>query len=74
MHKIYWTTTDGTEMSLFTTDLVRALDCAKAARNAGGTFVCIATENPDSVGKAGVSEIENGVLPDGSIYDWKKRR
>jgi hypothetical protein len=74
MHKIYWTALDGAEMSLFTTDLGKALDYAKYARDAGGTFVCIATENPNSVGKAGVSEIKDGVLPDGTNYEWKKRR
>lgn len=74
MHKIYWTDKTGAEFSLFRTDLGEALNVAKDARDSGGTFVCIATENPNMVGKAGVTEIKDGVLPDGTNYDWKKRR
>ncbi len=74
MHKIYWTDKTGREHSLFRTALGEALNIAKDARDAGGTFVCIATENPNMVGKAGVSEIKDGVLPDGTNYEWKKRR
>lgn len=74
MHKIYWTDRTGREHSLFRTKLGEALNVAKDARDAGGTFVVIATENPDQVGKMGVDSIKEGVLPDGNTYDWKKRR
>lgn len=74
MHKIYWTAPDGREFSLFRTELGEALNVAKDARDSGGTFVCIASENPNLVGKSGVGEIKNGVLPDGTNYEWKKRR
>jgi len=30
------------------------------------------SENPNSVGKAGVDEIKDGVCPDGVAYDWNK--
>jgi hypothetical protein len=74
MHKIYWTDKIGREHSLFRTELGEALNVAKDARDAGGTFVVIATENPNLVGKQGVDSIKEGVLPDGNTYDWKKRR
>jgi hypothetical protein len=32
------------------------------------------SEDPNSVGKPGVDEIVNGKLPDGTNYEWKKRR
>ena len=74
MHKIYWTDKTGREHSLFRTALDEALNVAKDARDAGGTFVVIATENPNQVGKMGVDTIKEGVLPDGSKYEWTKRR
>jgi hypothetical protein len=74
MHKIYWTDIKGQEHSLFRTELGEALNVAKYARDAGGTFVVIASENPDQVGKKGVDSIKEGVLPDGNMYEWKKRR
>ena len=74
MHKIYWTDKTGREHSLFRTELGEALNVAKDARDAGGSFVVIATENPNQVGKMGVDDIKEGVLPDGTTYEWKKRR
>jgi hypothetical protein len=74
MYKIYWTAKTGEEMSLFKTDLSEALDYSRYARESGGTFVCIASENPNMVGKQGVDEIVEGVLPCGNEYTWKKRR
>jgi hypothetical protein len=43
-------------------------------RTCNATFVTMVSENPDSVGKSGVDEIVNGKLPDGTNYEWKKRR
>ena len=74
MYKVYWTAPNGAEMSLFFTDMSRALDHSRHAREAGGTFVCMASENPNLVGKQGVDSVKEGILPDGSVYDWKKRR
>lgn len=74
MYKVYWTDNKGQEHSLFKTDLKEALDYSRYAREAGGTFVCMASENPNSVGKQGVDSVEDNVLPSGEAYTWKKRR
>jgi hypothetical protein len=50
-------------------DLTVALKICESLRNESDVrFVTMAIENPDQVGKMGVSD----KLPDG--YDWKKRR
>ena len=54
--------------------LDEALKWANELRNNGNRFVTIASENPDSVGKAGVDSIVDGQLPDGTDYTWRKRR
>lgn len=72
MYKVYWTDKTGQEHSLFSTDLSTALNNSRYAREAGGTFVCMASENPNSVGKSGVDEIKDGKCPDGVAYDWNK--
>lgn len=74
MYKIYWTSPTGAELSSVKTDMGEALAVAKYARDEGSTFVCMVSENPNLVGKQGVDEIKNGVLPDGTDYTWKKRR
>lgn len=51
-----------------------ALTFMQKLRQEGNTHVCYATENTDMVGKSGVSSIEDGKLPDGTDYTWKKRR
>jgi hypothetical protein len=56
-------------------ELSAALKHAELLRKTPGTtHICISSENPDSVGKLGVSSIEEGKTPDGHAYDWKKRR
>lgn len=47
-----------------------ALDWAKTL----SYFVTISGNGNDIVGKFGVDSVEQGVLPDGSTYNWKKRR
>jgi len=54
--------------------LTDALRWATELRDNGNRFVTIASENPDSVGQPGVDSVEDGVLPDGNTYEWKKRR
>ena len=54
--------------------LAPALAQAEALRRAGMRHVCISSENPDSVGKPGVSAVEGGKTPDGRHYGWTKRR
>jgi len=56
------------------TTLDEALKWANELRDNGNRFVTIASENPDSVGKSGVDAVVDGVLPNGELYTWKKRR
>ena len=75
MYKIYWTTPINNEaFSEDFTDISLALERAKILRETGRTFVTMVSENPNSVGRPGVDSIENGVLPDGTDYTWRKRR
>jgi hypothetical protein len=41
-YKVYWTDKTGRECSLYKSDLEEAQTWARYARDAGGTFVCIA--------------------------------
>jgi len=52
--------------------LTEALRYTEGFRKLGMSFVTMVSENPDSVGKAGVDSIVNGVCPDGVAYDWNK--
>ena len=52
--------------------LSEALEHTEGFRKLGMTFVTMVSENPNSVGKAGVDEIKDGVCPDGVAYDWNK--
>lgn len=53
--------------------LVEALNLIKSLRGMGYLAVTMtALENPDQVGVVGVNSVENGKLPDGTDYDWKK--
>ena len=73
MYRIYWT--DGNiAQGIYTSTLAGALRICEGKRQAGYTFVTMASEDPNSVGQPGVDEIKNGVLPDGNDYEWKKRR
>lgn len=38
------------------------------------SFIGLVSEHPDSVGEPGVDSIKNGLLPDGTVYTWRKRR
>jgi hypothetical protein len=52
--------------------LTEALRYTEGFRKLGMIFVTMVSENPNSVGKAGVDEIINGACPDGVEYDWNK--
>jgi hypothetical protein len=52
--------------------LSEALRYTEGFRQLGMTFVTMVSENPNSVGKAGVDEIKDGKCPDGVAYDWNK--
>ncbi len=72
MFKIYWTDENQQAHGLEATEIVQALDLAKEKRDAGYTFVTMANENPQHVGKQGVDTIVDGKTPDGHDYDWSK--
>lgn len=77
MYKVYYTSTnnDSAHAMTFNRDqMTEALGAAQSLRNNGYTFVTIVCENSDQVGKMGVSAVENGRLPDGTDYNWRKRR
>jgi hypothetical protein len=74
MYKVYWTDAFGTVFGHEIPDMTVALKTTQALRNEGHRFVSMVSENPDSVGRAGVDSVENGMLPNGDGYSWKKRR
>lgn len=75
MYKVYWTNPGNNESyGEYFGNLTDALAECKILRECGRTFVTLVSELENSVGKPGVDEIRQGVLPDGSKYTWKKRR
>ncbi len=72
MFKIYGTESNGHIHAQETDNLVTALRITKEMRDAGYSFVTMASENPQSVGKPGVDTIVDGKTPDGHDYDWSK--
>jgi len=48
--------------------------CEELRRYDCNSHVCISSEMSSSVGKAGVTAVVDGKLPDGSDYTWMKRR
>ena len=76
MFKVYYTDSNNVAHSLdFSNDHMKeALVATQDLRDRNFSFVTMVSENPNVVGKAGVDAVINGKLPDGSTYDWKKRR
>jgi hypothetical protein len=75
MYKIYYTNEHNEARSYDESTLKEALLIVEGLRNnTRNSFVTMVCENPNSVGKPGVDSITNGVLPDGSNYEWRKRR
>ena len=72
MFKIYWTDEKNSPQAEETSDLNTALSIAAAKREQGNTFVTMVSENPQHVGKPGVSAVVDGKTPDGQDYDWSK--
>ena len=54
-------------------ELAQALKYSEALRAAGLGHVCISSELPDQVGRAGVTAVEGGRLPGGAQYTFNKR-
>ena len=74
MYKVYWTGSAGESNAKDFNELKEALDFSNWMRTCNATYVTIVSENPNCVGKSGVDAVVNGKLPDGSDYEWKKRR
>lgn len=54
--------------------LLDALKRTEELRRAGNFHVCLSTEFSHSIGKPGVSSVQDGKTPDGVEYTWVKRR
>lgn len=74
MYKIYWTDSTNIAQGIYTSTLPGALRICEEKRRAGFTFVTMVSEDPNSIGLPGVDSVEDGVLPDGTEYTWRKRR
>ena len=75
MFKVYWTCAQDKAYGKEFEKMTDALNFAQELRNVyKRRFVTIVSEDPNSVGKAGVDAVEDGVLPNGDSYSWKKRR
>lgn len=72
MFKIYWTDAAGQVHGQEAAAIVEALQITKTQRDAGHTFVTMASENPQNTGKPGVDAVADGKTPDGEDYDWSK--
>ena len=74
VYKVYWSQVEGDQMTSKFKDfdkdgMTAALKYMETLRGDRGIrFISMSVENPDSVGKQGVDEVN----PD--TYDWKKRR
>jgi hypothetical protein len=74
MFRVYYTDpVSGVAHAHDTEQLSEALRFTEGFRKLGMTFVTMVSENPNNVGKTGVSAVKDGVLPDGSKYDWTKK-
>jgi hypothetical protein len=74
MYKVYWTEEDGQARSEDYLEMIEALTRVNNMRTVGRSYVAMVGENPNQVGKMGVDSIEDGKLPNGEDYTWKKRR
>jgi hypothetical protein len=71
--KVYWTYGGECFGEAFQ-DVAQALDRCQELRNSGHSFVTMCSQDVNMVGKFGVDSVEHGLLPDGDVYTWKKRR
>ena len=74
MYKVYYTTPDDDVRGSEFKDLTVALSFAEVMRKTKCRFVCMVSENPNSIGQSGVDAVVDGKLPDGNNYEWRKRR
>ena len=74
MYKVYWSLANGDISAKEIENLVEALNKTNDLRRDGFRFVSMVSEDLNQVGQLGVSSVENGKLPNGDDYTWKKRR
>jgi hypothetical protein len=78
MYKVYYTMPGeggvARSETFASNEMSEALVRSQILRNSGATFVVMASENVDQVGRMGVDAVIDGKLPSGETYDWKKRR
>lgn len=74
MYKVYWTAPDGQAYSRDYVEMVEALTETNRLRTLGRAYVTMCSENPNQVGQMGVDSVEDGKLPSGESYTWRKRR
>lgn len=74
MYKVYWTDEHNKPCCDEFIIMTEALSLVESLRTKGYRFVTMVSENSNLIGRPGVDEIINGKLPDGNIYEWKKRR
>ena len=74
MYKVYWTEEDGQARSEDYIRMTEALTRVNHMRTIGMAYVAMVGENPNQVGKMGVDSVQDGKLPNGEDYTWKKRR
>lgn len=70
MYKVKWNGASGTDKSLDFSSLDSAMLFSKSL----GTFVTITDGKIEIVGKFGADSVNDGMLPDGTRYNWYKRR
>lgn len=74
MYKVYWSLANGDISAKEIENLVEALNKTNELRREGFRFVSMVSEDLNQVGELGVLSVENGKLPNGDDYTWKKRR
>ncbi len=77
MYKVYYTVPFSEHIKSKTfeaNEMSDALAFSQKVRNMGASFVVMASENANQVGKMGVDAVVDGKLPSGEDYTWKKRR
>ncbi len=65
---VYWTDHNGMVHATPTGDMNEALKITKRMRDAGMTFVVMASELSSNVGKVGVDSVVDGKCPDGEDF------
>lgn len=74
MNRVYWTE-DGQIKHQDFDDVTASLKFTQALRkNPNASLIATAISEEGIVGGLGVDGVENGKLPSGEFYGWKKRR